>query len=118
MNMTAENLRKYQEKYPLGTPKIGRFSPDKRHFQCSTQDQVTKLEEMGWKPNPFDFEVPYKPEEAESIQKYEDCFKAREPKQDLNEVERLKLELGRERAKVVALEVAQEAPRRGRPPKA
>lgn len=62
--MTAANLAKYTAANPAPKPKAGRFSPDGQFFLCSTDEEVQKLEALGWGTNPLTFAAPYAPESA------------------------------------------------------
>lgn len=62
--MTADQLKKYNEQNPPQKPKHGRFSPDRQFFLCSTPEEVEKLEAAGWNTNPFEHDDPYKPEDV------------------------------------------------------
>jgi hypothetical protein len=69
--MTAEQLKKYNEQNPPPKGKSGRFSPDRQFFLCSTDEEIEKLEAAGWNTNPFNHDEPYKPEAAVHVDSWD-----------------------------------------------
>lgn len=103
MEMKPEDIKKYNLKFPVGTPKIGRFAPHGQFFQCETDEQVAKLEAAGWTGNPFDHG--YKPEDAQHVLNWRDVRINGEKKAPaVDEAAALKAELEAARAKIAELE--------------
>lgn len=94
MEMTSENLAKYNKQYPAPAPKHGRYAPDGQFFQCETQEQIDTLEAAGWKDNPFKLPQPYRPEECQWVQHWGQVrVKCEAPKVQPDEREALRAQI-------------------------
>jgi hypothetical protein len=101
--MKPDELKKYNAAYPPPEPKHGRFSPNKQFFLCSTQDEIAKLETLGWGTNPLEFDVPYSPEEAAHRPMWKDIDFNAKPAVAAPD---LSAELAAARARIAELEAA------------
>lgn len=103
MEMKPEDIKKYNEKFPVGTPKIGRFAPHGQFFQCSTVEQVAELEAAGWTDNAFDHG--YKPEDAVFVADWKNVrVKGEKKAATVDESAALKAELEAARALIAELQ--------------
>lgn len=114
MEMKPDDLKKYNERFPLGTPRQGRFAPHGQFFLCETDDQVAKLEAAGWNTNPLLHVPPYPSEEAVHVPKWRDVkLTVEPPAPKVDEAAAIRAELEAARARIAELEgKTEDAPRR------